>query len=127
VAGAVSGAVRRAGSWLLLGWGAALLVRPEEAAAAVLGGALVPPAPVLRVLGARRLAQQLVLTARPRAGTLAAGVDVLHALSMGAAALIWPEYRRAALTSAAVATGSAVLAGRVAAAARRRDDLWAPR
>ena len=35
-------------------------------------------------------------------------VDVLHATSMVAAAVIWPGYRRAALTSAAVAGASAV-------------------
>jgi hypothetical protein len=120
--------LRRAASWLLLGWGAALLVRPRESAAAVLGGAPIPPEPIIRVLGGRRAAQQLVLLLRPGigTGTVAAGVDVIHALSMGIAAVLWPEYRRAALTSAGVATGSALVAGRVAAAARRRDDLWVP-
>jgi hypothetical protein len=122
----VSGRLRRAASWMLLGWGGALLIRPRETAAAVLGGAPIPPTPVIRVLGGRRVAQQLLLLLRPGAGTLAASVDVLHALSMGGAAAVWPEYRRAALTSAGGATGSALVAARMAAGARRRDDLWAP-
>jgi hypothetical protein len=40
-------------------------------------------------------------------------VDGLHAASMVAAALTWPRYRRPALTSAAVATASAVVTARM--------------
>jgi hypothetical protein len=50
---------------------------------------------------------------------VAAGIDVLHALTMLAAARIWPQYRRAALTSAAVAGVSAALAGTTAGRAER--------
>jgi hypothetical protein len=48
----------------------------------------------------------------------AAATDVVHAVSMVAAALVRPEYRRPALTSASVATGSAGLAAAAAAASR---------
>jgi phosphoheptose isomerase len=39
----------------------------------------------------------------------AAAVDALHAASMLTAAVAWPRYRRPALTSAALAAGSAVV------------------
>jgi hypothetical protein len=111
---------RTAASGLLLGWGAALLVRPEATARAV-SGEPVPPTPVVRILGARRLGQQALLLVRPsRTIALAAtATDVLHALSMLAAAAIWPEYRRPALTSAGVAAASAALAAATAAEAGR--------
>jgi hypothetical protein len=114
---------------LLLGWGAALLARPDAVAGAVLGGSPVPPLPVIRVLGARSLLQQLVLLLRPSRGVgrAATGVEVLHALSMGAAAVAWPEYRRAELLSAGMAAGGAVVALRVAGDAGRRAALWADR
>lgn len=122
--------MRRAISWLLLGWGAALLAAPEQVAEAMLGGAPVPPTPVMRVLGARSAVQQAVLLLHPTRGLgrLGAGVDVLHALSMAGAALLWPEYRRAALTSGGVAIGSAVVSTRVAGPDSRGgspDGLWA--
>lgn len=119
--------MRRAISWLLLGWGTALLVAPEQAAEMVLGGAAAPPTPVLRVLGARSAVQQAVLLLHPSRGLgrLGAGVDVLHALSMVGAAVVWPSYRRAALTSGGVALGSAVVS--FGTAAHDRNDLWADR
>jgi hypothetical protein len=125
----VRDAVRRAISWLLLGWGAALFTAPRRASEAVLGGAPVPPAPVIRVLGARSAVQQAVLLVHPTRGLgrFGAGVDVLHALSMLGAAVVWPAYRRAALTSAGVAVGSAVVSGRIAGPHRTGgswDDLW---
>jgi hypothetical protein len=68
------------------------------------------------VLGARQVVQSLVLLRRPSRSltTAAAVVDGLLSASMVAAALAWPRYRRPALTSAAIATGSAAvtLAGR---------------
>lgn len=124
--------MRRAISWLLLGWGAALFAAPRQVAEAMLGGAPVPPSPVIRVLGARSAVQQAALLLHPSRGLgrLGAGVDVLHALSMAGAAVLWPEYRRAALTSGGVAIGSAVVSTRIAGAAGRRassDDLWGER
>jgi hypothetical protein len=113
-------AARTAATALLLGWGGILLARPEAVVRAVCGGP-VPPTPVVRVLGMRRLAQEALLLAAPSrtTGFVAAGTDALHALSMLRAARIWPQYRRAALTSAAVAGVSAALAGTTAARAGR--------
>ena len=69
----------------------------------------VPPEPIIRVLGGRR-----VRAARAGRGTSSAAIawasvatDVLHSASMVAAARIWPQYRRAELTSAGIAAGSA--------------------
>ena len=119
--------LRALASWLLLGWAMALLTRPRQTADAVLGRAPVPPLPVVRVLGLRSAVQQVILLVRPSrdAARVAVVVDVVHALSMGAAAVVWPEYRRAELVSAGVAVGSAVISGRIAGASRR--DLWADR
>jgi hypothetical protein len=108
-------------TWLALaGWGAALAARPAATARAVSGGPVPPPA-VIRVLGARQLVQSAVLLLRPsRPLTVgAAVVDGLHAATMVAAALIWPRYRRPALTSAAVATASAVVTQRMISLADR--------
>jgi hypothetical protein len=115
---------RTAATGLLLGWGGVLLARPEAAVRAACGGP-VPPTPVVRVLGLRRFAQEALLLAAPSrtVASVAAGVDVLHALTMLAAARIWPQYRRAALTSAAVAGVSAALAGTTASRAGRSAPL----
>ena len=120
--------MRRAISWLLLGWGTALVVAPEQAAEAMLGGAPVPPAPVIRVLGARSAVQQAVLLLHPSRGLgrLGAGVDIVHAMSMSVAAVLWPSYRRAALTSGGIALASAVVSARIAGA-DHSADLWADR
>lgn len=123
----MAGTVRRLRalvSWLLFGWAVALLARPGRTAATVLDGAPVPPLPVVRVLGLRSAVQQLVLLLHPSRDVARIGVvvDGLHAASMGAAALIWPEYRKAELVSAGVAVGSAMLSSRIAAAPR--PGLW---
>lgn len=102
---------RRIGAGLLLlGWGAALLARPERIAD-VVGGGIAPPSWIVRVLGARGVLQETVVLLAPsrRAATAAAGADVLHALSMLAAAAIWPRYRRCELASAGIAAGSALV------------------
>jgi hypothetical protein len=80
---------------------------------------------VLRVLGARQVAQALVTGRAPTAAVLWLGaeVDVAHATSMVALAAIDRRYRRPALVDAAVATAFA-LAG--AAAAGRAPSEPAP-
>jgi hypothetical protein len=115
----VSRRVLGTAAWLALaGWGAALTTRPRATVQALCGDAPVPPPAVVRVLGARQLLQSLVLLAAPSRGvtTGAAAVDGLHAASMLAAAAARPRFRRPALTSAAVATVSALI---TAAAGRR--------
>jgi hypothetical protein len=90
--------------------GAVTLIRPHAVARLVSGTGSTPVAPVVRILGARQLLQGTAVLIRPAPALVigALAVDVLHATSMVAAAVIWPGYRRAALTSAAVATTSAV-------------------
>ena len=102
---------------VLGGLGAALVGRPGDVVAAVCGTP-VPPTWLVRVLGVRQVAQEALVLAAPTRPVLlgAAVTDALHAASMGAAALIWPEYRRAALTSGGVAAVSAATA---VSAARR--------
>jgi hypothetical protein len=70
-----------------------------------------PPSWIVRLLGIRTLAQGVGEFLRPRRGLLVLGVvvDLAHAASMGAAALVWPHYRRAALISASSAATSAVV------------------
>ncbi|MGZ4509209.1 MAG: hypothetical protein ACXVX8_18510 [Blastococcus sp.] len=99
------------------GVGVALAARPRDVVAAVCG-APVPPTWLVRVLGVRQVAQELLVLAAPTRPVLlgAAVTDALHAASMVAAALIWPEYRRPALTSGGVAAVSAATA---VSAARR--------
>jgi hypothetical protein len=103
---------------VLGGLGAAMLARPRDVVRTLCGDAPMPPVVLVRVLGARQLVQELVVLAAPSRRVLvgAAATDVMHAVSMVAAALLWPEYRRPALTSAAVATGSAGLAAAAAPA-----------
>ena len=92
--------------------GAVMLSRPQPVARLASGSGATPNAAIVRILGARQLLQGIVLLIRPAALLVAGGlvVDVLHATSMVAAAVIWPGYRRAALTSAAV-TGASAAAG----------------
>jgi len=99
--------------------GAVLLTRPGTVAQTV-GGAS-PPALVVRLLGARMLAQGLIESVRPTRGVLLAGsgVDAAHALSMVAAAARWPAYRRSALASAATAALAAMLGTALATALAR--------
>jgi hypothetical protein len=86
-----------------------LLLQPERLAAVVGRGGRRPARWLIRLLGARMLAQsgvELAHTTRPvlRAGS---AIDALHAASMLALAARRPDYRRSALASAAVAAGSA--------------------
>ena len=89
--------------------GAVLIARPRAITQAV-GGAS-PPTPLVRLLGARMLAQGVVESLRPTRGVIlgGSGVDAAHAVSMLAAAARYPDYRRAALTSAAAASVAAAL------------------
>lgn len=101
---------RPTAAWAALGgWGAALVVVPRWAAR--LTGAPPPPSAVVRLLGGRRLLQELVLLRWPLrpVALAAAAVDGLHAASMLAAVRLWPRYRRAALTSAAISAISATV------------------
>ena len=98
---------RPTAAWAVLGgWGAALVAVPRWAGR--LTGEPQPPSAVVRVLGARRLVQELVLLRWPtrEVALAAAAVDGLHAASMLAAVRLWPRYRRAALTSAAISAVS---------------------
>ena len=106
----MSGRLRVATNAALLGWGAALLVRPEAVATAV-AGRPTPPSWLVRVLGGRQLVQSLVVLARPTPAVTntASAVDLTHAASMLAALVLAPRYRRAELVSAAVAAAAAVL------------------
>jgi hypothetical protein len=81
------------------------------APARVLGafGAPVERAAVVRLLGARELAQAAAIAATPRALPAAAGVDVLHALSMLGLAALAPRYRTAALAAGGSALAWAAL------------------
>jgi len=93
-------------------YGTLLLTAPRAVVAAVGAGSTPPPNLIIRVLGARQLGQGLALLIRPVPSTVvaSAAVDGLHALTMMAAAVHWPAYRRAAVASGAVALASAVLA-----------------
>src|SRR5204862_427170 len=96
----MTGPMRLVRAAALGGLGVALAARPRDVVATSCG-APVPPAWLVRVLGVRQLAQELLILAAPTRSVLlgAATTDALHAASMGAAALIWPKYRRPALTS----------------------------
>jgi hypothetical protein len=95
------------------GWGLALLFRPRRVVAA-----LCPEYPpsrlwVVRVLGARLVAQHAVVLVAPEAAVVqaASAVDLLHAASM-VPLLAIRRYRRAALISGGVAAAYAALAPR---------------
>lgn len=90
---------------------ALLLAQPPAVLRLVTGDQDVPPSWIVRLLGARTLAQGAAESIRPRRDVLVLGVvvDLAHAASMVAAATAWPHYRRAALTSAASAAASAVV------------------
>jgi hypothetical protein len=93
-----------------VGGGALLVARPGEVGRAVSSGGGRPPAPaVVRLLGARMLAQGIVVALFPRRRVCrAAGVvDGAHAASMLGLAAVTATYRRAALASAGVAVVSA--------------------
>ncbi len=90
--------------------GAVSLMRPYTVAGLVSGNGPTPDAAVVRILGGRQLLQGTAVLIRPAPLLVIGGlaVDVLHATSMLAAAVIRPGYRRPALASAAVAGTSAV-------------------
>ncbi len=90
--------------------GAAFLLRPHALADRISGVGATPANAVVRVLAGRQLAQGTALLVRPERDVVraAVGIDTLHAASMVVAPLLWPTYRRAALSSAAMATASAV-------------------
>lgn len=90
---------------------AVLLAQPPGVLRAVAGTHGVPPSWIVRVLGVRVGAQGVAEALYPSRDVLRVGVatDVAHALSMLAAARVWPRYRRAALISAASAGVSAAL------------------
>jgi hypothetical protein len=90
--------------------GVVLLTRPVAVADAAAGS--IPPGPGwVRLLGARYLVQGAAQASMPRVEVLQLSVvvDTLHAASMVALAMLRAEYRRPALISAAVATGSAAV------------------
>ena len=103
------------------GYGAVQLLWPDRSAEQLLGGPLDPAArTVVRVLGARQVAQAGLTVAVPTAPLLAAGagIDTLHALSMAVLALADQQWRRPAvvsgLTAAAFAACGALAARRAA-------------
>jgi hypothetical protein len=96
--------------------GTALLSFPRPAARAAAGAGDPAPPGVVRVLGLRMAAQAALAGLALGAGrgvkaVLKAGatVDALHAASMMAVAAGMPRYRRSALISGGLATGSALL------------------
>lgn len=103
-----------------LGLSAVLLAQPPAVLRSVVGTQSVPPSWIVRVLGIRTLLQGVVEGSSPRSNVLRVGVfvDVAHAASMLAAALVWPRYRRAALASAGSA-GASALAGALLVRGRR--------
>ena len=93
-----------------------LVVRPDTVLDALTPGSARPPRGLVRLLGARVVLQQLLVLAAPtrRTVVLGAAVDGLHAASMVAAALRWPQHRGAAALSAASAAAAGLLALAVA-------------
>ena len=105
--------------WAL--WGTAMLVRPGDVTRLVCGGGPEPAHWVVRLLGARLVAQHVTTLVRPtRAVVLAgAGIDLLHASSMGLARVRWPAHARPVRVSGATSVASAVMGLLTAPAARR--------
>jgi hypothetical protein len=92
-------------------WGALLLVSPGTVLR-LFGGADqgVTPRRVMRVLGARHVAQAGAEWAfGGRARQIGTVVDLLHAATSVGLAIIDPRWRRAALSDTAVTTGFVVL------------------
>ena len=103
---------------LRAGYGVVQVALPGYSAEELLGGPLdATTVRVVRVLGARQLAQAglaLAFPDEPLAG-LGVGVDALHALSMVPLALATPRWRRPAMVSglmAAAFAAAGVLAAR---------------
>lgn len=104
-----------------VGQAVVLLAQPPGALRSLAGEGGVPPAWIMRVLGARLLLQAAPEAMAPSRSLLRLGVlvDLVHAVSMIAAARIWPRYGRATLASAGSA-GASALAGALIARARQR-------
>jgi hypothetical protein len=103
-----------------LGQAALLLAQPPGALRRIAGDHGVPPAWIVRGLGARLLVQAAAESTAASQNVLRLGVvvDLTHAASMLVAARIWPRYRRASLTSAGSA-GASALAGALIVRGRR--------
>jgi hypothetical protein len=103
-----AGAVGRAGVVARAAWGVGCIAAP-----ATVGRALgLAPGDrrarlLLRLLGARDLGQAVLAGSAPPPALLriGAGIDALHAASMVGLAVVSKDYRRPALTAAAIATG----------------------
>lgn len=102
-------------------WGVALLSVPRPLLRRMDQPVQRTSVVVLRVLGARHVAQSVLETCGPRpvVGYLGAGADGLHALTGVALAVMAPRWRRGALVDCAVAASFAVL---TAATTRCADD-----
>lgn len=111
------------------GIGTALFAAPRPAGRLVRGRGRTLDPRIIRVLGARQLVQGGVLIARPNAALIpaAVAVDLVHALSMVAAAIARPSYRTSALASAMVATTSGAAGVLILLDRRRRGRRAAPR
>ncbi len=99
--------------------GAVLLGWPNKVATALTPeNGTVPAAWLVRLLGARMLAQGVVQGMRPQRQVVLTGasLDFAHLLSMLATALLLPRYRRPALVSAVSAALSTAAAASSAAA-----------
>ena len=101
-----------------------LLVVVPRVVVRYVGGA-APPAAVVRVLGARLVAQAVVAATHPEPYVVGVGaaVDAVHGASMIAAALALPRYRRSALFSAATAFASMAAAGVIYRSIRTREGI----
>ena len=90
-------------------WGAAMFARPGDVTRSVCGGGPAPAAWIVRVLGARLVAQNVVTLVRPTQQVVLAGAlaDALHAASMVPARLRWPEHARPIWVSGATSVVSA--------------------
>ena len=93
-----------------LALGALLLIAPEAVTRVVSKRDLRPPTVIVRLLGGRIIVQGAVLASCPTDAVLSIGivVDLVHGASMILAARAMSEYRRSALSSAALAWGSAL-------------------
>ncbi len=82
-----------------------------------------PPPVIVRILGAREVLQGVAVAVRPSRTVIGAGilVDVAHAATMVAGAVLLPRYRRPTVLSGLLALASAV-----AGAVVRRSTPRAP-
>ena len=99
----------------MVGWGALLLTATRPLRRKLTDGpATSQDVALARVLGARQVAQGVVLAAAPRTAPVGGAVDALHAATMLLLSAISRRHRRAALLSAVVAVLLAVASGRAA-------------